>query len=139
MNVPFLTPDNVLDYQEENVHSMLGQKHLELHMQINSYIESLHPSNRVDGGGRYASWLNNLGFEHQTDEGWWNQTAVDLDNIDLFIEWEQWDNANDPTQDNEKMLKIKNRIERLQNLPKGVKLDLIEEHVSVDDYLEETP
>lgn len=136
MDTPFLTPDNVLDYQEENIYSYRGRKHLDLHTAVNTYIESLHPNKHIDGGGRYAVWLNKLGFNHQTDVGWWNQTAVDLDNIHLFIEWELWDNGDNPEQNNEKMLRIKSRIERLQNLPKGVRLDLIDHHAKVESYLE---
>lgn len=80
----FLTPENVLKYQEENVWSARGKECIELHLDLNTLLDE-ELGDRHDWGGRYASWLNMIGLDHQTDQGYWNQTAIDKDNIELFV------------------------------------------------------
>jgi len=132
MNKPFLTPDNVLQYQSEG-RGWSFDKCLELHMEINSYINHLCDNDNFDGGGEYALWLNRLGFSHQTDEGWWNKTAVDLKNMELFSEWYKWD----PDVPNNKMEVIKARINTGLELSKhkGLRLNLLDHHCVVESYL----
>ena len=133
MNKPFLTPENVMQYQSEGG-SLFFKDHLNKHMEINSYIEHLCGSQRLDGGGEYANWLNSLGFHHQTDQGWWNQSAVDIDNIELFVEWYK----HDPDNASELMKKITARIECFKNFKKlkGARVDMIEHHAKVAQYVE---
>lgn len=56
---------------------------LEAHMTLNSYVEE--QTGVDDAGGKYANWLNSMGFEHQSDEGWWNEIAVTPENIQAFV------------------------------------------------------
>lgn len=135
MEKPFLTPDNVmLSKHQVDTDSWGYNSCLELHMQINSYIEFLCDNSSFDGGGKYASWLNSLGFHHQTDEGWWNKTAVDLDNIELFVKWYKWDSDVDC-----KVCEaIQGRIDAFGEFKKikGARVSLIEHHAKVANYLD---
>lgn len=133
MKKPHLTPDNVMNSENQvDCRSWESDKCLRLHMEINDYIEFLCDNNSFDGGGRYASWLNNLGFQHQTDNGWWNETAVDLDNINLFAEWYKWDGD----LRNEKLESIRSRIDLIKNA-KAMKVgvQLIAEYSKISDFL----
>ncbi|WP_297532999.1 hypothetical protein [Thalassolituus sp.] len=124
----FLTPANVLDYQEENVRSIDGQKHLNYHMELNEALCDA-TSQGIDSGGEYASWLNNIGIQHQTEFGWWNETAVDKDNMQAFVDYwhgEQGDSLVDA------YLELKNKI---KDLPKNLRLEMIGNHTNVRDYL----
>lgn len=71
--------------------SMLDRKGfddcLTAHMTLNTYLDSQLGDG--DWGGKYANWLNEMGFEHQTDDGWWNLIAVTPENIQAFIRF--WD------------------------------------------------
>ena len=59
---------------------------MELHSELHTlFDEVLGQAN--DWGGAYASFLESLSLAFQTDEGWWNQTAVDKDNIFIFISY----------------------------------------------------
>lgn len=132
MKKPFLTPENVMDHQLESGRWGFN-KCLDLHMEINSYINHICGNEKFDGGGEYADWLNSLGFSHQTDEGWWNKTAVDIRNIELFAEWWKWD-SDFPS---EKMEAIKSRIEAAKALSnfKGMSINMLEHHCVVESYL----
>ena len=81
-----LNPDNVLEYQEDRTGGYYWTKCMELHSELHTlFDEVLGQAN--DWGGTYASFLESLGLDYQTDEGWWNQTAVDKDNIFIFISY----------------------------------------------------
>lgn len=56
---------------------------LDAHMTLNSYLSE--KTGGDDAGGKYANWLNSMGFEHQSDNGWWNIIAVTPENIQSFI------------------------------------------------------
>ena len=84
MKRAFLNVDNVLNWQYD-VNGYKGKECLKHHLEINEIIEE--HTGLEDGGGEYANWLNGIGLEHITDEGWWNQTAVDEDNIRDFIDY----------------------------------------------------
>lgn len=99
-----VNPNNIKDYQLNAGSTdfggasisnwILNRKDLDdclaAHMTLNSYL-----IDKVgDCGGGYASWLNSMGIEHQSDEGWWNEAAVTPENIQAFIktyEDEQYD------------------------------------------------
>lgn len=123
-----LNRDNVMDYQEEDVHSYRGQQHLELHMDLNTALSEA-TSSHIDAGGRYASWLNNIGIEHQTDAGWWNETAVCPENMQLFADY-----YNDLIDDDlvEVYPKVK---DKLSDLPKGFHINNLTHYVDVEQYL----
>ena len=83
-------------------------------MDLNSLLED-ELGNTIDWGGRYAKWLNELGFEHQTENGWWNLIAIDPDNIQAFI-----DAMKDDTDGEwfDKCQHAKNEIAKMQELCK---------------------
>lgn len=134
MNKPFLTPENIMlpKHQVES-NSWGSSKCLDLHMEINSYVEFLCGNDGCDAGGHYANWLNSIGFQHQTDDGWWNATAADLENIELFAKWYKWDGELIDLQ----LMKIKRRIEVFEEFKsmRGARVELIDRHSKVSDYL----
>lgn len=132
MEKPFLTPENVMSYQSEG-NGFHFDKCLKLHMEINEFINASCENDEFDAGGAYACWLNYLGFSHQTDFCWWNKTAVDVRNIQLFAEWYKWD----PEVENKKMQAIKSRIDAGLSLKKfkGMSLNLLDHHCVVESYL----
>lgn len=58
---------------------------LDAHMTLNTYIEE--KTHHQDAGGKYANWLNSMGFEHQSDEGWWSIIAVSPESIESFVKY----------------------------------------------------
>ncbi len=58
---------------------------LELNNDINKYFDEVFNSSSVDWGGKYATWLNNLGIPNETDNGWWSLAAIAPENIQAFI------------------------------------------------------
>lgn len=60
-------------------------KCLDAHMTLNSYLEEKTPYQ--DAGSKYANWLNSMGFEHQSDEGWWSLLAVEQETIECFVKY----------------------------------------------------
>ena len=80
-----LNPENVLGYQESD-RGYYWNKCMELHSELYTlFDEVLGQAN--DWGGTYSSFLESLGLAFQTEQGWWNQTAVDKDNIFIFISY----------------------------------------------------
>lgn len=124
----FLNPSNVLEYQCEDVHSLEGREHLRLHMQVNEAL-SKATSESIDSGGRYAAWLNNIGIEHQTDAGWWNETAVDHDNMQAFVDYWHAEEG-DALLDSYTELK-----EKVSTIPNHLKVVRIAHHVTIRDIL----
>lgn len=45
-----------------------------------------------DWGARYATWLDNLGIESNSDNGWWSKAAVTPENIEAFLEFQTEEN-----------------------------------------------
>lgn len=43
----------------------------------------------ADWGAEYANFLQGIGIQHQTENGWWSLAAVDPDNITYFIKVQQ--------------------------------------------------
>lgn len=126
-----LTPDNVLNYQSDDVHSIDGRMHLGLHMELNEAIEDALIYKKCDGGVKYAGFLNNLGIEHQTDKGWWNQTAVDTDNMQFFVDYQNGDLSEE---DQELVSKAMTTV---RQIPSRVKYELESNYVTVSDFASE--
>ena len=124
----FLTPENVLSYQSEDVHSRVGAEHLRLHMDLNSALNEA-TSASIDSGSQYAAWLNNIGICHQTESGWWNQTAVDKENMQAFVDYWHGD-AGDTLVD--AYLELK---EKIQSLPKNIRIEMIDRHINVREFI----
>jgi len=67
-------------------HTREFNKCLKEHMAFNDFLEErITTETRMDWGGKYATWLNNYGIDHQTENGWWNKHALNPDNYELFI------------------------------------------------------
>ena len=81
-----LNPDNVLEYQENRTGGFYWNKCMELHSELYTLFDEVLGGGN-DWGGAYSSFLESLSLAFQTDEGWWNQTAVDKDNIFIFISY----------------------------------------------------
>ena len=128
----FLNVNNVKEYQEENVHSYQGGICLGKHMELNSALcECL--GDRYDWGGRYASWLNNISVEHQTDTGWWNETAVCRDNLLAFIEYQTCDDEGNDMLDEYNTLKA-----LISGLSPMISVKMKTEYVSVREMIKPT-
>lgn len=82
---PIINQQNHAEFTKANETWEYGwKKCMEANNSINSYLEE-KLGGRFDYGGRYATWLNNFGISHQTDNGWWSLAAVDPDNLEAFI------------------------------------------------------
>lgn len=128
----FLNRKNVHEYQEDNVDCYYGRKCLDKHMEVNDALTDAIENKSIDSGGRYASWLNDIGINHQTDEGWWNETAVCSENMQLFADYEN--DVVDPVI-TDAYLDIKSK---LNNLPKGVTIEMKEAYVDVEQFIRDT-
>jgi len=82
-----------------------------------------------DGGGEYASWLANIGIQYQTDTGWWNTTAVDPENINAFIEY------NNAEPDDNLVVAYHKLQGVVKGLPTVFKTGLTSEHINVREVL----
>ena len=80
-----LNQENVLEYQESD-RGYYWNKCMELHLELYTLFDEVL-GQATDWGGTYINFLESLGLAFQTDEGWWNQTAVDRDNIFIFISY----------------------------------------------------
>jgi len=61
---------------------------LTAHLTLNNFLDD-QLGGTEDWGSKYANWLNSMGFDHQSDDGWWNLIAVTPGNIRAFIKF--WD------------------------------------------------
>lgn len=125
----FLNRSNVDQWQEEDVHSFDGRECLKKHLELNEALcDAL--GNKNDWGGRYAGWLNNIGIEHQTDEGWWNETSVCRDNLLCFVEFYSIDEENDMS------IAYNKRKESIDSLPKDCRVEMKSHYVNIREILE---
>ena len=53
-------------------------------LDLNTALDEAMPY-EADWGGRYAGWLDGLGIESNSDEGWWSRAAIDPDNLNTFL------------------------------------------------------
>ena len=80
-----VNPDNCDQY---DCNDYRNKEMLNIHYQLNEFLDQF--SIRTDMGGLYATFLNKLGFDYQTENGWWSKIAVDRRNIVSFLKW--WHN-----------------------------------------------
>lgn len=123
-----LNPDNVMNYQEEDRGynwDVCMQVHSELYTVFDKVLGS------GDHGGDYANFLNRLGLHFQTDAGWWNETAVDKDNIFEFISYRLDDEETERMNSD-----IDYVMDLLNKIPKKY-LRLNENHVNVYNLVNE--
>lgn len=81
---PIITPENHAHFTRADYNDWGGKECMNANNSINTYLEE-KLGKRFDYGGKYATWLNNFGISHQTDNGWWSLAAVDPDNLEAFI------------------------------------------------------
>jgi hypothetical protein len=91
-----INPDNHSRYDCPPNDSWNFNKCLEVHNDIDLYFSSKLGSTITDWGGRYASFLNDIGIDHQSDNGWWSIYAVNHKNIEAFVSYysDDPDNSN---------------------------------------------
>jgi hypothetical protein len=58
---------------------------LKANLSLNNYLDHKLWGNN-DWGGQYATFLNDLGYGHQTENGWWSRVAVSTKMLNLFID-----------------------------------------------------
>ena len=95
MEIPdiLITPDNhhVFNLSEEEylwTHSIIFNSCFRANNSINEYFEAVLGDGQ-DWGGEYATWLDRIGIDSNSENGWWSIAAVDRENIEAFIEFEQ--------------------------------------------------
>ena len=124
-----LNPYNVMNYQEED-RGYLWDKCMKLHTELNVLFDEILGS-ELDNGGDYATFLNRLGLHFQTDAGWWNQTAIDKDNIFAFIMYQLGEDEVELMNSN-----IDYVMDLLNKIPKKY-LKLNENHINIYDLVNE--
>lgn len=126
----FLNQNNVNEWQEEDVHSFRGRECLDKHMELHSALDDAL-GGRTDWGGRYASWLSNIGVSHESDAGWWNKTAVCRENLLCFVQYYSEEEESEMAKAYDK------RKEAIENLPKRCSANSIDCYVNIRDLLED--
>ena len=121
-----LNPDNVMKYQEED-RGYLQNQCMNLHSELHTLFDEVLGSG--DHGGDYANFLEKLGLHFQTDTGWWNETAVDKDNIYAFIMYQ----LDDDEQNNSNIDYV---MDLLNKIPRKY-LRLNDKHINIYDLLNE--
>ncbi len=124
----FLNRDNVNDWQHDT--SWSNQECLNHHMELNEALDGAL-GGRTDWGGRYASWLNNIGVSHQTDAGWWNETAVCRENLLCFVQY--WSEE----EESEMQAAYAKRKEDIARLPKDCRVVMKAHYVNIRELLED--
>lgn len=82
-----INPENHSKYDCDPGDGFLFDKCLDVHNDIDKYFTSVLGNGTYDWGGKYASFLNDIGIEHQSDNGWWSKAAVNSKNIEAFIKY----------------------------------------------------
>lgn len=77
----------VLDVPQ--THDLYGKKYgfndiIAINCEINDYFDN-QLGKRLDWGGRYATWLEENGFDSNSDNGWWSKEAVNPFMIKAFV------------------------------------------------------
>ena len=86
-----ITTDNYQDYDlspdEHWSGSIAWNNALDVQSDVHRFLDNkLDGYGSKDWAGKYATWLNNQGIEHQTDNGWWGEAAVSHSNLLAFID-----------------------------------------------------
>lgn len=121
-----LNPDNVMKYQEED-RGYLWNQCMNLHTELHTLFDEILGTG--DHGVDYANFLEKLGLHFQTDTGWWNETAVDKDNIYAFIMYQL-------DEDEQNNSNIDYVMDLLNKIPKKY-LRLNDNHINIYDLLNE--
>ena len=100
---------------------------MNLHSELHTLFDEVLGSG--DHGGDYANFLEKLGLHFQTDTGWWNETAVDKDNIYAFIMYQ----LDDDEQNNSNIDYV---MDLLNKIPRKY-LRLNDKHINIYDLLNE--
>jgi len=79
-----VNPENHSQWDLDPRNRFYFDKCLDVHNDIDLYLN--HRLGCINGlSGKYASFLNDVGITHQSDNGWWSMCAVDPKNIEAFI------------------------------------------------------
>ena len=83
-----------LSSEEHRTWSLIWKHALDVQTDIHRFLDkSLNRFGNKDWAGQYATFLNKLGIYHQTDNGWWNEAAVNHENLKAFLEFIELKNA----------------------------------------------
>lgn len=123
-----LNPGNVREYNPE--HWSDGNA-MDVHTEINEFLDQFVPGD--DMGGRYATFLNRLGFDHQTDNGWWNHYAVERKNLISFLKCFFNDEHHDKVKRVQELIKQQKQLSSRQILHMGFVDEIIEMEESLRD------
>ncbi|EFM7019353.1 hypothetical protein BAU67_001923 [Escherichia coli] len=67
------------------LHSKELNECLDAHMSVNRFLDK--NTHWKDAGGKYASWLESMGFDYQSDEGWWSFIAISPETLQCFVKY----------------------------------------------------
>jgi len=81
-----VNPDNHSQWDLDPQNRFYFDKCLDVHNDIGLYL-SYKIGVKCDLDGKYASFLNDIGIIHQSDNGWWSIEAVNPKNIEAFISY----------------------------------------------------
>ena len=81
-----VTPENHSQYNLE-YHEWNKQKCLDAHTTLNEFLDNELGSMSQDWGGQYASFLDRMGIDSNSENGWWSIDAVRHENIEAFIDF----------------------------------------------------
>src|SRR5438270_3235310 len=80
-----VNPENHSEYDLDSRNQFHFNKCMDVHNDIGLYL-SYKVGAKADLD-KYASFLNDVGITHQSDNGWWSVYAVDPKNIESFISY----------------------------------------------------
>lgn len=112
-----INPNNYKRYNVINVRSFSGKEAIDVSDDIGRYFDE-KLGDKIDWAGRYATWLNKLGFKHETDNGWWNVIAVTPENIGSFVRYNEEDDEGERI--NQEFIvavnKLHNNVKRMRTI-----------------------
>lgn len=99
-----ITVDNwrTLDLSSEThwTGSIAWKNALDIQTDIHRFLDdTLAGLGNKDWAGQYATFLNKLGIEHQTKNGWWNEAAVNHENLKAFVKFIEDEKFEDEVRD----------------------------------------
>ena len=95
-------------------------KCLEAHMSINKFLDE--NTHWLEGAGVYASWLESMGFDYQSEEGWWSYSAICPETLQCFMKY---------SEDLEYRAVVDSAIARYSRKPFSHDIKTVEEFVEV--------
>lgn len=114
-----ITPENWSEFDLSSESHWTGsiawQNALDVQTDIHRFLDyHLNSFGNKDWAGQYATFLNNLGIAHETENGWWNESAVNHENINCFLKFIQDEEFEDVVRDawsNFKRAKANDRVD----------------------------